>query len=229
MQLYSKNRQESPPLAASGTDQHRASLGDDAQDFPNRNKHLVMPMTNMTIYKTELERQLTQAKPKTVKPPQIGSYWQGQGGFYAGVIRDTKTNERWHLILAEGQTEATWGGYDQKCEGADSFTDGIQNTQRLHSDSQDHPAAQWTSSLEIDGHSDFYLPAQKELNLIYTNLQDKCAPRWHWSSTQYSATHAWDQGFENGYQDFDDKDTTLAVRAVRRYYRCNCRPCAIFF
>lgn len=176
----------------------------------------------MQIYHKELERRLAgkSPKPKTkqtkLHPPAIREYWQGQGGFYAGIVCDIKTNQRWHLILAEGYAETTWGGYGQTCDGADSFTDGAQNTQQLLADSNEHPAAQWAASLEIDGHKDFYLPAQKELNLIYINLQDKCAKKYHWSSTQFSSNRAWLQHFEHGYQSIGRKDHQLAVRAVRR-------------
>lgn len=32
--------------------------------------------------------------------PAIGQPWPEQGGIYAGIIRDTKTNQQWHLIMA---------------------------------------------------------------------------------------------------------------------------------
>lgn len=179
-------------------------------------------MNNMQIYHRELEKRLSgksskpRAKNKDLYPLAIRAYWQGQGGYYAGIVCDIQTNQRWHLILAEGHSETTWGGYGQACDGADSFTDGAQNTQHLLADSNEHPAAQWAASLEIDGHKDFYLPAQKELNLVYINLQDKCAPKYHWSSTQCSSYDAWYQRFEDGNQSLHSKGTTLAVRAVRR-------------
>ena len=179
-------------------------------------------MNNIQIYRKELEIRLSAKSPKPkikklkLHAPAIREYWPGQGGFYAGIVCDIKTNQRWHLILAEGHSETTWGGYGQTCDGADSFTDGAQNTQHLLADGNEHPAAQWAASLEIDGHKDFYLPAQKELNLVYINLQDKCAPKYHWSSTQYSSNGAWVQTFEHGYQLFNYKGRTLAVRAVRR-------------
>lgn len=176
----------------------------------------------MQIYHKELEIRLSAKSPKPkikklkMHPPTIRDYWPEQGGFYAGIACDIKTNQRWHLILAESHSETTWGGYGQTCDGADSFTDGVQNTQHLLADSNEHPAAQWAASLEIDGHADFYLPAQKELMLVYINLQDKCAPKYHWSSTQCSSNFAWFQDFEYGGQGLYGKDDRLAVRAVRR-------------
>ena len=153
---------------------------------------------------------------QALTPPRIGGYWHGQGGFYAGIVRDTKTDQQWHLIMAVDQTTEQWGSSRKELTGCDSFTDGAANTKAIIEQTDEDCAATWASKLSIDGHEDFYLPAQKELNLIYINLQDKCAPEIHWSSTQYSSSLAWLQYFEYGLQLIGSKDDTLAVRAVRR-------------
>ena len=43
-------------------------------------------------------------------------------------------------------------------------------------------------------------------------------PSFYWSSTEYSASAAWDQGFNTGYQGNDSKTTSsnFRVRAIRR-------------
>lgn len=149
-------------------------------------------------------------------PPAIGQYWPGQGGHYAGIIRDTATNQQWHLILATQKLEGTWGEYGEKIEGEFSYTDGAANTALMTAAEPDNKAIAQIKAIDTDGHQDFYLPAQKELNLIYINLQDQCDKRWHWSSTQYSSNCALNQHFEYGYQYIRGKDSKLAVRAVRR-------------
>lgn len=149
-------------------------------------------------------------------PPPVGEPWPTQGGIYAGIIRDVKTGNRWHLIMAEGQAKLPWGGYGKSTANATDFTDGAANTKALLEDEHDHPAAKWASSISIDGHEDFYLPAQKELNLLYINLQDKCKQTHHWSSTQFSSLGAWFQDFEDGFQYAGSKANELQVRAVRR-------------
>lgn len=149
-------------------------------------------------------------------PPPVGEPWPTQGGIYAGIIRDVKTGNRWHLIMAEGQAKLPWGGYGEISANAADFTDGAANTKALLEDEHDHPAAKWAASISIDGHEDFYLPAQKELNLLYINLQDKCKETYHWSSTQCSSSDAWCQDFEDGSQDTYYKGVEFAVRAVRR-------------
>ena len=149
--------------------------------------------------------------------PIVGQYWQGHGGIYAGLIREG--NQQFHLIMATGdQTTAkfAWGDYGTEIEGDFSFINGQHNTQLILTAEPENAAAKFVSSISIDGHADYYWPAQKELNLLYINLQDECGTDWHWSSTQYSANRAWVQDFEDGYQRFHLKDRELAVRAVRR-------------
>ena len=201
MQLDRKNEITHAPMAFTRTTHHRTRMGARANPFSTSNQYLVTTMSEQS---------------NTTTPPAIREYWPGQGGLYAGIVCDIKTGKRWHLILAEGQTNAAWGGYGSKTENCGDYTDGAANTKALLEDSNEHPAALWTSRISIDGHEDFYLPAQKELNLLYINLQDKCEQDIHWSSTQNGAFSAWYQCFEDGYQGFNGKDNEFSVRAVRR-------------
>lgn len=148
-------------------------------------------------------------------PPPIGHQWPEQGGFYAGVIRDTKTNKQWHLVMAASAIEGIWGNYGNEIPGEFSFTDGQANTALIRAAEPENELLKAIDELDC-GHTDFYLPAQKELNLLYINLQDLCEERAHWSSTQYSALSAWSQYFVVGYQGFNLKDDRFAARAVRR-------------
>lgn len=70
------------------------------------------------------------------------------------------------------------------------------------------------------GYSDWYLPSEDELNLVYINLRitGKISGNdWFWSSSESTSIHAWDQRFSDGYQDFSNKSSTLSVRAVRAF------------
>jgi len=147
-------------------------------------------------------------------PPAVGDWWEGQGGWYAGVIRDTDTNERWHLIVADAEVKGQWGGYGKEIDGANSATDGHQNTLAMLATGSD--AAIKAASHRADDHTDFYVPSQKEQNISHANLSDKYSKAWHLSSTQYSTTTAWMQDFEDGYQDFGSKNDSSVVRPVRR-------------
>ena len=71
-------------------------------------------------------------------------------------------------------------------------------------------------ALEIDGHADWYLPAQAELMLCFVNAREHFQKEWHWSSTQYSAYAAWFQAFSSGHAYDNGKDGEWRARAVRR-------------
>jgi hypothetical protein len=170
----------------------------------------------------------------TITPPRIGTYWIGQGGIYAGILRDG--DRQWHLILAATQVDtntighkepaftpkpypaltAEWGTYGETIPGEFSRRDGQHNTALILAAEPSNAIALHCSQIQIDGHSDYYWPAQCENNLLLSNLPEHFSPEWHWSSTQYSAHRAWDQDFGDGYQNIRYKCISLAARAVRR-------------
>lgn len=148
--------------------------------------------------------------------PKEGTYWQGHGGVYAGVCRIGE--HRYHIIFAdtaESKFKAKWGKYSETIDGEFSFADGKHNTDLMLSDAENKITSS-ILNLNIDGHNDFYLPAQKELMLSYINAPEIFEKTWHWSSTQYSADRAWVQHFGDGGQYIGLKGSELAVRAVRR-------------
>lgn len=154
-------------------------------------------------------------------PPAIGAYWHGEGGIYAGLVRGEKGTPDYHLIVPTapyGQVEEiTWGAAGEKETGADSNLDGLSNTQALCDSKHDHPAAQWATALEIDGHRDFYLPARHELRLCYLSVPELFNTEgWYLSSTQYSPYGAWVQNFSDGNQNYDHKVYARRAVAVRR-------------
>lgn len=151
--------------------------------------------------------------------PRIGAYWEGQGGIYVGVMPGIDGGRDYHLIVsAEEGTNLEWGPYGKRIEGADSKSDGSANTLSLLGSGSVHPAAVWASKYTADGHVDFYLPAQRELNLCYATCAEKFAKDWYWSSTQYSAGYAWFQDFYDGGQSYALKYGTGRARAVRRLF-----------
>ena len=154
--------------------------------------------------------------------PKIGEVWAGQGGVYAGVMRGENGQSDYHLIVPThpdaSVEEITWGSADVDEPNAKSEFDGWSNTEALFCSRHSHPAAEWARGLNVDGHSDFYLPARRELSLIYANVPELFEKAWHWSSTQserYSYT-AWNQGFGVGGQTSYRKDYEFRARAVRR-------------
>ncbi|VWB08030.1 DUF1566 domain-containing protein [Burkholderia lata] len=148
--------------------------------------------------------------------PKIGEYWDGQGGIYAGVMPIEDGSLAHRIVSADEGEDLQYGGYDHTVKGADSKIDGLANTIALNGDSADHPAAKWCSEYTKDGHSDFYLPAQRELSLAWATIAHVFGPHWYWSSTQSSASGAWGQYFLGGIQDDSFKTSYGRVRAFRR-------------
>ncbi|WP_409287492.1 DUF1566 domain-containing protein [Pseudomonas guariconensis] len=161
----------------------------------------------------------TGAQPVTSDIPALGSYWPGQGGYNAGLVRGENGAPDYYLIvpLLTEQLRAKWGGYGDEVEGAASASDGLANTKALLADSNDHPAAKLASEFTADGHSDFYLPARRELQIAEANVPELFEKSYHWSSTQFSAYGAFYLDFENGWLYYGGKNGERLVRPVRRF------------
>jgi len=59
-------------------------------------------------------------------------------------------------------------------------------------------------------------PAQTSAADFKDTGAEDFAAAYYWSSTEYSATFAWMQTFNNGYQTYYSKDGSYRVRCVRR-------------
>lgn len=146
--------------------------------------------------------------------PAIGTYWEGQGGIYAGVMPARGTESSYHLILGEELGRFEWGQYGD-LSPATSLVDGMANTAALVDSGGEYPAAIAAYEHKADGHDDFYLPAAAELYEIWLNLNGKLSG-WAWSSSQRSANHAFFVDFGGGHQYVSVKGNELRVRPVRR-------------
>lgn len=93
----------------------------------------------------------------------------------------------------------------------------------------DYPfaAAEYCDGLSAHGYDDWYLPAQDELNVLYTNRNTgdlngtfnesgSYPAGWYWSSSEYSSNFARFEYFNDGTQGIDNKNGGLAVRCVRK-------------
>lgn len=147
-------------------------------------------------------------------PPSHGEYWAGQGGHYICTLPALMGLPARHLIAGQQQTKATFGPYEE-VTGCSSHIDGPANTKALIAHG-DHPAAKWAAAYTADDRQDFHLPAK--LDLVMAHI---CAPQlfdkegYYWTSTQYSRTSAFVQGFESGNSDWDNKGLEHKVRAFR--------------
>jgi hypothetical protein len=68
-------------------------------------------------------------------------------------------------------------------------------------------------------YGDWYLPSKHELNLLYLQkgIVGGFANASYWSSTEYDATDAWAQSFNNGHENYYIKSYTIYVRAIRAF------------
>lgn len=159
--------------------------------------------------------------PTAPRPVRIGEYWAEQGGVLAGLMRGENGKPDYFLIVptdpAAEVESIEWGGKGENEENACSEFDGMANTIALTEYSKtEHPAAKWAYELIIGRFDDFYLPARRELALMYANVPELFKKEWHWSSTQYSEASAWIQLFFNGHQNDTWKSCSSRARAVRR-------------
>lgn len=145
--------------------------------------------------------------------PAIGEYWPGQGGIYAGDFRGGDGTV-YGLIVAKEEDvgAARWAPEGKR---ALSDWDGLINTAALRGDC---PAAKLAAEYVRDEHTDFYLPARRELQLAAANVPDKFGTEsWYWSSTPYSESYAWAVDFEDGYTDDSYRFIEFRVRPFRRF------------
>ena len=148
--------------------------------------------------------------------PKIGDYWPNQGGFYAGDMRGDD-GEVYGLIISDCDVAkdvgtAAWGpaGKHELSEW-----DGLVNTQKLDATSA---AAKLAADHKADQHSDFYLPARRELQLACATVPHLFGTDdWYWSSTPRFDDYAWAVVFEYGFTRYDYRYNEFRVRPVRRF------------
>ncbi len=100
--------------------------------------------------------------------PAIGEAFGG--GFFAGLIRIG--DHTYGLLVApkaEGEIEEKAWGLRAEVPAAMSFFDGAANTVAMADAGSE--LARWALSLTIGGHSDWFLPARDELELLHRNLK----------------------------------------------------------
>jgi len=170
------------------------------------------------ILKAILEDAAQELAPSNA--PQVGESWPGQGGKVAGLIKPDDGTEPYFLIVSTSKAGRNkgiaYGGYGTDEPGAASKWDGKANTLSLVNSETEHPAAEWAAGLTIEGHSDWYLPARRELALAEINVSELFDKEWHLSSTQCSSYDAWAQGFYGGSQGSIGKGGGYCAVAVRR-------------
>lgn len=103
-------------------------------------------------------------------PAEIGASYEG--GFYAGMV--LKSDGFYAIVVVPlaamgATTTIQWKTTQTADPGARSLVEGQNNTAAI--DNASHQAAQFCANLSYNGHTDWYLPARDELELMYRNLK----------------------------------------------------------
>ncbi len=110
--------------------------------------------------------------------PTIGQAFGG--GFVTGITRDPDTGKRYLNITAGAAHElvGAWGKYGEKIEGADSFTNSRANTEAMAAAGSE--LAQKVLALDIDGFTDWAIPARDVQELQYRHFKPTTEANWQY-------------------------------------------------
>jgi len=134
-------------------------------------------------------------------------------------------------IDVSGDYTHVWGGFGTAVGSSAQGTaigTGAANTAAIvaaygardpHNDTGDY-AARLADQYAYGGYTDWFLPSQDELDLMYQSkgVIGNFASGWYWSSSEDGADTAWSQDFGTGSQHASNEgDTSDRVRAVRAF------------
>lgn len=148
--------------------------------------------------------------------------WKDNAGVEHGLI----------VALTDQSTAQAWSNVSTTSIGASaqSSWDGLSNSNSIvgqagHTSS----AAKLCLDLVSGGQSDWYLPSIQELNMLWNNYYTvaralsqisgatQISNSFYWSSSEANSSLAWYFNFLIGYTDYDLKNYTNYVRAVRAF------------
>lgn len=130
-----------------------------------------------------------------------------------------------HGLIADSvdisPTDPWWNG-SFVTTGATSNTDGAANTTAIiRAQGNGTYAASLCRNYRGGGHSDWFLPAKDQLNLLYQQktLVGGFSNQIYWTSTEYSTGEAWVQDLETGQQHLDNTSdgANVHTRAIRAF------------
>jgi hypothetical protein len=184
------------------------------------------PAIGLTIYNTT----------KNCNETYNGSSWVSNthyiGESYGGGIVFYVYDSGQHGLIAATANQSTgirWygGSYTNTRARADGVGAGLKNTSIIIAnqgpvDGNAFAATvcnEYSITVGDVTYGDWYLPSKYELNLLYLQkaVVGGFADYYYWSSSEYNASYAWAQYFDNGGQTFNYKANTHYVRAVRAF------------
>jgi hypothetical protein len=106
--------------------------------------------------------------------PAIGTFIHG--GYFVGQIRVEGTLYGLVMAGAAGEVSGRWHSSAGKIEGVLSRRDGRENT--IDMDAAGSKLAARVLALNINGFSDWYIPAVDELEIAYRNFKPSTTSNW---------------------------------------------------
>ena len=111
--------------------------------------------------------------PNSDPPTVIGQAFGG--GYYAGQIGVSSVATHYIIVgpVASAQSSLAWRNASATTPGADSVINGPQNTADMVADGNAtvYPAAHFCNDLVVGGYTDWYMPAENEIEVCYYNLK----------------------------------------------------------
>lgn len=143
------------------------------------------------------------------------------------VFSDGTTDNRSVVISARGTVKVEFASYKIGDKGPGGGIIFFMENGRYMECSGELGSYNWSAAMNAaknyrgGGFSDWRLPTKEELDLMYKNLKQKglggFSNDWYWSSSQNDNGDAWAQYFSVGGQDYDHKNNTFRVRAIRAF------------
>ena len=148
-----------------------------------------------------------------ITPSTVGN---STGKYFEAAPSASQVIRSWATDVNSNRTTAVTGA-----DGTAIGT-GAQNTLDIVAQSGNVAAtcaAAYASDYTYGGFSDWFLPSYGELAELFTNRASvgDFLSTDYWSSSEFSASNAWYQGFFFGYQGSYTKDYTNYVRPVRAF------------
>ncbi|MES2591288.1 MAG: DUF1566 domain-containing protein [Bacteroidota bacterium] len=147
----------------------------------------------------------------------IGEHYGGGVVFYID-----STGQHGLIAATADQKKSKWyNGFfiETKATGVAVGTGQANTTAIVKAQGAGSYAASVCDELELNGFSDWFLPSKGELALLRTKkaIVGGFSNPFYWSSSENGSHYAWAQNFNNGLQDYGNKNSAPAVRAIRAF------------
>jgi len=157
------------------------------------------------------------------------------GGVVFHVYKDGSGTEHGLIVALTNQSDAQiWSNVTDQLAGATSVWDGLANSNAIVAQAgHTNSAAKLCLDYQAGGFTDWYLPSNAELTILWNNVfnvnkglsvisgatqifpTSQCCT-YYWSSSENNAGNAWNLNDYGPINDYN-KDVALQVRAVRAF------------